>query len=108
MRKEPSQDVFLLTVSRMAKFIRRVVPAPLRWLLAALFFSAIGAWVWSPLWTGAFAQLDAGKWVHNAHRGTHISGGEGLALGLVALAFALWCWVQVFRTTWSVLRGPKK
>ena len=106
--KEPTQDIFPLAVTRAATFTRRTVPTPLGWLLAAVFFSAIGGWIWSPLWTGAFDQLNGGQWVSDTRRGIHMSGGEGQALGLVALAFALWSWVRVFRTSWSALRGPKK
>ena len=109
MNEQPLDDPFLNFVERVSGTIQRKIPAFARWLFAAIFLSALGAWFWFPLLTGAFLPLGEGKWVQARDYGTtQISGGEGLALGLVASVFAPWCWVQVLRIGRSTLRRYRR
>lgn len=109
MKKESREDIFLRQLTRGNEVTRRAFPRPVRWLLAAIFFSAIAYWFWSPLWSEASHRFGSGHWVQDLRRGgTRMSGGEGIVLGIGVALFSLWCWVQVFRAGWLALRGPKK
>jgi hypothetical protein len=109
MKKESREDIALRRLTRANEAAQRLFSRPVRWLLAAILFTAIAHWFWSPLWNGASHQFGGGHWVQDLRRGgSRMSGGEGIVLGIAVTLFAVWSWMQVFRTSWTVLRGPKK
>jgi hypothetical protein len=108
MKKESREDIFLRQLTRGNEVTRRAFPRPVRWLLAAIFLSAIAYWFWSPLWHDTTHQFGGGHWVQDLRRGgTRMSGGEGIVIGIAVTLFALWAWVQVVRTTCSAIRNRK-
>lgn len=109
MKKEPQQDIFLRYLTCASHTFRRLFPRPARWLLAAVLFSAIAYWFWSPLWNDPSHEFRGGHWVQDLRRGgSRISGAESIVLGIAVTLFAPWAWIQVVRTTCSAIRNRKR